>query len=200
MTALPLASFSSPDPATPAAPTLARRRPPLAWGKALWARPPTFTAIDFETANKRRDSACAIGAVRVEGGRIVKRLARLIRPPTRHFEFTYLHGIGWRHVAGAPSFRQLWPELRALCEGVDFIAAHNAAFDSAVLDACCEREGLPRFDARYECTVALARRVWGIYPTRLDCVAAELGLPLRHHDAASDAEACAGIVLRAYEA
>jgi DNA polymerase-3 subunit epsilon len=45
--------------------------------------------------------------------------------------------------------------------------------------------------------VRLARRVWGIYPTRLSDVCRRLGIPLRHHDAASDAEACARIVIAA---
>jgi DNA polymerase-3 subunit epsilon len=49
----------------------------------------------------------------------------------------------------------------------------------------------------FKCTVDVARRTWGIYPTRLDVVAARLGISLNHHDAASDAEACAEIVLRA---
>lgn len=172
----------------------------LAWGKALWAPAPTFVAIDFETANRRRDSACAVGAVRVEDGVVRERYQSLVRPPTRHFEFTGLHGIAWKDVAKAPSFRTVWAELRALCEGVDFLAAHNASFDASVLDACCDHHGLPRFDHRFECTVALARRVWGIHPTRLDCVAAELDIPLRHHEAISDAQACAQIVLRAWAA
>lgn len=172
----------------------------LAWGRALWAAAPSFVAIDFETANRSRDSACAVGAVRVESGVVVERFQSLIRPPTRHFEFTHLHGIGWRDVARAPTFREVFLELRALCEGVEFLAAHNASFDAAVLDACCDHYALPRFDHRYECTVALARRVWGIYPTKLPCVAEELGIALRHHEAISDAEACADIVLRAWAA
>lgn len=160
--------------------------------------PPTFTAIDFETANEYRDSACAVGLVRVERGRIVRREYRLIRPWTRTFVFTELHGIAWEDVAGAPSFEAVWPVIRAMCEGVDFVAAHNASFDEGVLRACCARAGVKPVATRFECTVALARRVWGIYPTKLDRVAARLGLSLRHHDAASDAEACAQIVLRAY--
>lgn len=172
----------------------------LAWGRAVWAEAPTFLAIDVETANRRRDSACAIGAVRVERGRVVERFTRLLRPPTKHFEFTEVHGIRWRDVATAPRFREVWPTLRAMSEGVDFLAAHNASFDASVLDACCDHEGLPRFDQRWECTVSLARRVWEIQPTRLDCVASELGIPLRHHEALSDAEACAEIVLRAWAA
>ena len=43
-------------------------------------RSSTFTAIDFETASCDRDSACAIGLVRVEAGRVVRREYRLIRP------------------------------------------------------------------------------------------------------------------------
>jgi DNA polymerase III subunit epsilon len=162
------------------------------------ARDLSFTAIDFETANERRDSACAVGVVRVEAGAIVRRYSRLLRPPTRRFEFSWLHGIRWEDVAAAPTFASIWPELRDLCAGVDFVAAHNASFDAGVLDACCDRARVTRLRTRYECTVALARKTWGIYPTRLDIVAARLGVPLRHHDAASDAEACARIVLLAH--
>jgi DNA polymerase-3 subunit epsilon len=43
----------------------------------------------------------------------------------------------------------------------------------------------------------LARQTWRIYPTRLPDVCARLGLALRHHDPASDAEACARIVIAA---
>jgi DNA polymerase-3 subunit epsilon len=191
---------ASPPSVRPATPHSWAQPRALAWGKALRAEAPTFVALDFETANRRRDSACAVGAVRVERGVVVERYQSLIRPPTRHFEFTWLHGISWRDVANAPGFRAVWYELRALCEGVDFLAAHNASFDAGVLDACCDQHGLPRFDHRYECTVALARRVWNIHPTKLDCVAGALGIPLRHHEAMSDAQACADIVLRAWAA
>jgi len=43
----------------------------------------------------------------------------------------------------------------------------------------------------------MARAAFGIYPTRLDCVCQALGIPLVHHKAESDAEACARIVLAA---
>ena len=55
-----------------------------------------FAAIDFETANNARDSACAVGVVIVEGGRIVDRLHALIRPPSRQFLFTPIHGPSMR--------------------------------------------------------------------------------------------------------
>jgi DNA polymerase-3 subunit epsilon len=153
----------------------------------------TFTAIDFETANRDPDSACAIGLVRVEDGRIVRRAYRLIRPWTRRFEFTYLHGIAWRHVATARKFADVWPVIAGMCRGVDFVAAHNAAFDEGVLRACCARSGIAPGGLRFECTVQMARRELGIYPTGLAVVAERLGVTLEHHNAA----ACAEIVMRA---
>jgi DNA polymerase III subunit epsilon len=147
----------------------------------------TFTAIDFETANRDPDSACAIGLVRVEDGRIVRRAYRLIRPWTRRFEFTYLHGIAWRHVATARKFADVWPVIAGMCRGVDFVAAHNAAFDEGVLRACCARSGIAPGGLRFECTVQMARRELGIYPTGLAVVAERLGVTLEHHNAASDA-------------
>src|SRR5205085_9653487 len=46
-----------------------------------------FVAIDFETADHGRDSACAVALVRVERGRIVRRETRRIRPPRSRFFF-----------------------------------------------------------------------------------------------------------------
>jgi DNA polymerase III epsilon subunit-like protein len=52
-----------------------------------------FTAIDFETANTYANSACAIGLVRVEHGRVIGRGYHMIRPPFQRFDFTELHQI-----------------------------------------------------------------------------------------------------------
>ena len=156
-----------------------------------------FVALDFETADQGRDSACAIALVRVEGRQIVRREHHLIRPPRRTFAFTAIHGIRWAQVADAPSFGELWPQLAGCLEGARFIAAHNASFDAAVLRACCERAGLRPPSQPFLCTVQVARQTWNLRPTRLPDVCRHLGLPLRHHDALSDAEACAGIVLAA---
>ena len=57
-----------------------------------------FAAIDFETADTGRDSACALAIIVVEGTKIVDKGYFLIRPPRRQFLFTYIHGITWDHV------------------------------------------------------------------------------------------------------
>ena len=157
----------------------------------------TFVALDFETADPMRDSACALALVRVSGGRITKRVTRLIRPPRREFWFTHIHGITWERVRGEPDFAGVWPAMAPLLRGASFIAAHNAPFDRSVLRACCERAGIEQPDLPFLCTVRLARRVWDIYPTKLPDVCGRLSIPLQHHEAGSDAEACASIVLQA---
>jgi DNA polymerase-3 subunit epsilon len=167
------------------------------------ARPATlhallpFAAIDFETADRGRDSACSVAVVRVEAGRIVRSAHRLIRPPRARFEFTHVHGLRLSDVEREPLFRDVWADVRPLLDGVEFLAAHNAPFDQGVLAACCRAAGLPMPPTPFRCTVRLARAAWRIFPTRLPDVCDYLGIPLKHHDALSDAEACAAIVCAA---
>jgi len=71
--------------------------------------PNSFIAIDFETANHYRNSACAVGIVKVKNKKIVKKAAYLIRPPTNFFSFTHIHGITWSKVKKKPTFDRLWP-------------------------------------------------------------------------------------------
>lgn len=159
-----------------------------------------FVALDFETADRGRDSACEIGLVRVEDGQITDRVNHLIRPPRETFEFTYIHGISWSDVVDQPTFGQLWPNIIDTIRGADFIAAHNASFDKGVLYACCEAHQICQPEQDFICTVQLARRIWKIRPTKLPNVCDYLGIELNHHSAISDAEACARIVIAAESA
>lgn len=156
-----------------------------------------FAAIDFETADFGRDSACALAVVRVEGHRIVGTSNHLIRPPRREFVFTYLHGISWADVKDQPTFGELWPTLRRELDDVDFFVAHNAAFDRSVLHESCARAGVVPPAHDFHCTVKIARHVWGLRPTNLPAVCTHLGIPLQHHRAESDAAACAHIFIAA---
>ena len=157
----------------------------------------SFVALDFETANFSRDSACAISVVRVEEGSIVKTFSTLIRPPSMEFQFTHIHGITARDVKNAPTYASLHDEILELMKGVDFIAAHNSSFDKSVMNALCARWRLAAPNLPWECTVKLARRKWSLFPTKLPDVCRHLGIALKHHDATSDATACARIVLAA---
>ena len=156
-----------------------------------------FVALDFETADHGPDSACAVGLVRVEGGRIVHREAVRLRPPRPAVLFTRVHGLTWAMLRDAPPFAEAWPRLAPLLDGAAFLAAHNAPFDRRVLAACCAAAGHAVPALPFVCTVQLARRRWGQRPNSLPAVCRRLGIGLDHHDAGSDAEACARIVLAA---
>ena len=158
-----------------------------------------FCAIDFETANRGKDSACQVGIVRVEGGAVAREVSLMIRPPEDWFEFTHIHGITWEDVGSQPDFAGRWPEMDQALRGTGFLAAHNAPFDRGVLEACCDRIGVVSPPMPWVDTVKVARKVWDIFPTKLNNVCDYFGVELNHHEALSDARACAGIVIRAWQ-
>ncbi len=159
----------------------------------------SFVAIDFETANEHPNSACALALVRVEGRQIVRREVCLIRPSSERFTFTGIHGISWSDVCTQRPFAEVWGEVQGLVEGARHFAAHNASFDRRVLRACCESAGLAMPSLPFVCTVQVARAVWNIRPTKLPDVCRALSIQLKHHDPASDAEACASIIVAAQQ-
>ena len=103
-----------------------------------------FVAIDFETANYLPGSACALGVVKVVDDMIVDKAVHLIKPPTKEFVFTYIHGLTWKDVAKVESrlSGEIWSKVELLLCGAEFLAAHNAAFDKRVLQACCATYGI----------------------------------------------------------
>ena len=102
-------------------------------------------------------------------------------------------------MEGSPHFGELWPEVAACLSGADYLAAHNASFDKGVMDGSLQHYGLEGPTQSYLDTVQIARQVWKIYPTKLNLVCEHLSIPLKHHEALSDARACAKILLRARE-
>ena len=158
-----------------------------------------FVAIDFETADHGPDSACAVGLALIEDGRLTGTLHRLIRPPRREFVFTWVHGLTWHDVAEAPCFAELWPTLESFLAQGEALVAHNAPFDRNVLRGCCAAAGIAPPDLPFLCTVRLARAAWRLRPTRLPDVCRHLAIPLDHHNALSDASACASILIAALE-
>ncbi len=156
-----------------------------------------FLAIDFETANRNRTSACALGLVRVINNEILHYESYLIKPPNSYFEFTYLHGISYQAVKHAPTFKELWDRISHHFEDIDFVVAHNASFDRGVLEKCCSHYNIRKPEISFNCTMLLSRRRWNIRPTKLSDVCCHFDIPLDHHQAASDTMACAKIMLLA---
>lgn len=150
-------------------------------------------AVDFETANEQRGSACSVGLAWIEDGNVVRVEERLIRPKDMRFSSfnIAIHGIRPEHVETAGEFPEVMDEFADDFVGATMIA-HNAAFDFSVWRACLDqyRQSYPEF--QYLCSVKMAQKVWPQLPShRLNSLASYLGLTFTHHNAAEDAAICA---------
>lgn len=159
----------------------------------------SWVAIDFETANGSRASACSVAVVRVSGGQATEAFASLIRPPTGHDRFearnTAIHGIRRTDVVGAPTWRQVWSQLRDFI-GDSPIIAHNAAFDTSVIRGANGATGIDAPPLRYACTLVIARQTWRLDSYTLPRVARAAGIVFGdHHRAEADARAAANVLL-----
>lgn len=154
---------------------------------------PTVIALDFETSDRYADSACALGMVRMDEGKIVSSLYHLIRPPRSRVYFTEIHGLTWAMLRDQPTFADLWPSFSAFWEGADLFVAHNASFDRRVLLACCAACGVDAPTVPFACTVKGARLGLRLPRHRLNDVCSYLHIELNHHHADSDAMA-AGLI------
>jgi len=152
-----------------------------------------FVAIDFETANSFRASACSVGIVKVENGEITETFHSYIQPPNRYQEFNArnigVHGITKDMVLGQPDFMEVWNMIEIISDGLPFIA-HNAAFDMSVIDKSFEHFGnlVPPYE--YLCTLQLARKLYPNLASHTLATLAEFtGIGYdseQHHDALYD--------------
>ena len=60
-----------------------------------------FVALDFETANKFKNSACSLAVITVKDGQITKKAYSLIKPPFMSFDddCIEIHGIQPKDVS-----------------------------------------------------------------------------------------------------
>jgi DNA polymerase-3 subunit epsilon len=156
-----------------------------------------FVAIDFETANKRPDSACQLAAVVVQNSEIVAQQEWLIRPPRNYFSprNISIHGISPSVVARSPKMDSVWQELAPLIDG-HVLLAHNARFDMGVLVESLAAYRIICPDIQFQCTRALARSAWpNLDGYGLRVLGDRLAISFQHHDALEDARCCAKIAL-----
>ena len=160
----------------------------------------TFTAIDFETATGKRYSACAVGITIVENGQILDEYSSLIQPPDNEYSYynTKIHGITSYDTTRAPLFPDIYPEIQKRITG-DIIVAHNEPFDRSVLQKTMEYYSLDYSELNlpnpWECTLKIYRGK-GYQPASLDACCKRQGIKLSHHEALSDARACAMLYIK----
>ena len=156
-----------------------------------------FTVFDVETPNRMSNRMSAIGITVIEDGKITDEFYSLVNPET-HFDYfnTQLTGISEETVRDAPTFPEIWTQIKSLMSN-GLLEAHNAVFDMNVLKRCLhdyEIEWKPY--ARYICTVQMGRRLLPGMSHKLNVLCDYYGICLDHHKADSDSRACAEILLR----
>lgn len=154
-----------------------------------------FTAIDFETANFERASACAVGVAVVRDSVVVRQKAILIYPPTGlDFTNSHIHGLTADHVLEAPRWEDAAAQLLELAAGSPLVT--YSPFDKGVWNAAWKHVEQPAPLAQFLDALALTKAHLQLDGYKLPRVARELGLTeFAHHEAGADALACAQIVL-----
>ncbi len=157
-------------------------------------------SIDFETANEKRNSPCAIGVVVANENGIVDEFYSLINPMMHFSSFnTRIHGIREEDVANAPTFAELWPTLNDYLSH-NIVIAHNASFDMSVIRNTLDYFNLTYPEMDYLCTVNISKRIWPeLENHKLNTVAGYHGITFEHHHALEDARVAAKILMKAFE-
>ncbi|WP_079709265.1 3'-5' exonuclease [Paraliobacillus ryukyuensis] len=159
-----------------------------------------FVAIDFETANRYRNSACAIGIVVGNETGVIDEFYSLINP-MMPFESQNIrvHGITEADVQDAPTFYDIWPRVKEYLKD-QLVVAHNASFDMSVLRASLDQYQLPYPNLQYICSVMLSRQVWpGLVNYKLNTLADIHGIMLDHHHALADSRAVVDLIVKAFK-
>lgn len=159
-----------------------------------------FVAIDFETANGKRASACSIGLARFdENGDVAGSYHSLILPHPEHRFFhpanIWVHGIREEDVTDSAEWGELFREVSDFIGDLP-LTAHNFAFDGSVLNQLADLYQHAPMDNHRYCTLRLARRLYPELPKKsLNVVFDHLfpGEVLNHHHAESDAIAAGRI-------
>ena len=158
-------------------------------------RPLVF--FDVETPNRTNGQICQIGVIRTSAGGCEEYRQGFYVDPQTFFEDSniQIHGVSPKHVAGAPTLAVLWErELADVFSGATLVAHNAKGFDLTVLSKDLLRYDYDPISAPYLCTQVMARKWLNLPSCKLDVVAGHYGVPLaRHHNALSDAEACAGV-------
>ena len=131
-------------------------------GKSLMTRVDDYTVIDLETTGLS-PSVCEIiecAAVRVRGGEVVDRYARLVRPYIAVPAFiTGLTGISNLMLRDEADIETVLPEFLDFI-GDDIVVGHNVGFDVGFLCAAVRRMCGDEFANDYIDNMRLSRRLY----------------------------------------
>lgn len=150
-----------------------------------------FVAIDFEHATPNKASVCSVGIAAVENGNITDTYTSLIQPPNNEYfqANSLVHGIYETDTVKSPTFLQVWPEIKCRIDG-KIIIAHGANHtDRHCLNQAMEINNI------YDDLNIYWIDTQKICNAKLDVISKVCNIELDHHNALSDAIACAKVYL-----
>ncbi|WP_373498435.1 exonuclease domain-containing protein [Desulfococcus sp.] len=154
-----------------------------------------FIAIDFETANPKRVSACALGYAKVRNCEIIETNGFLIKPVGGHAPFqSKIHGIKEEHTFDKPHFGELFPIIKEIFKYP--LVAHSL-FDKQVLNALSDHFDLGLSFEYIDSSAVAKDKLPNLKNCKLTTLVKHFGFPaFKHHDATEDSIACARIFLK----
>lgn len=161
-----------------------------------------YIAIDFETANYYRNSACSVGLVRFIGGKEVDSCYSLIHPAKMYFipEWTEeIHHISYDDVRDKPYFPEVWDTIVMpfinKTPGIPLVAHNGNMFDMPVIQNCCEYFGMEVPKLEYFDSLIIARKTWPEFEShQLTKLGERFNIEYLAHDALEDSRVCGQLV------
>lgn len=166
-----------------------------------------YIAIDFETANQYKNSACSVGLVRFIDGKETDSCYSLIHPAKMYFipEWTEeIHGISYDDVREKPYFPEVWDSIVRpfiyKTPDIPLVAHNGKMFDMPLIKECFEYYGMKLPSINYFDSLEIAKKTWPEFEShRLTHLGEKFGIKYLAHDALEDSKTCGQVIKLAAE-
>ena len=166
-----------------------------------------YIAIDFETANYYKNSACSVGLVRFIDGKETDSVYSLIHPAKMYFipEWTEtIHHISYDDVRDKPYFPEVWDTIVMpfinKTPDIPLVAHNGNMFDMPVIKDCCEYFGMDTPNLKFFDSLIIAKKTWPELDShRLTALGEYFKIDYLAHDALEDSRTCGQIINNAAE-
>lgn len=161
-----------------------------------------YIAIDFETANYFKNSACSVGLVRFIDGKETDSCYSLIHPAKMYFipEWTdTIHHISYDDVRDKPYFPEVWDTIVMpfinKTPNIPLVAHNGNMFDMPVIKDCCCYYGIEVPKLEYFDSLIVARKTWPKLDShKLTKLGEYFDIEYLAHDALEDSRTCGQII------
>lgn len=156
-----------------------------------------YVVFDTEMPGQLGFRISAIAITVVEDGIITDSMYYLVNPETQFDPYVIeLVGITPEMVADKPAFPEIWEKIKDVMSSGTLVA-HGASCDMRALCGCLNSYGIEwKKEVKYICTCDMAISYFKNEPKYgLSQMCEKIGFELDHHNAKSDSEGCASLLI-----